>query len=147
MPPPPRGDGADSRIGFFSQQVHGQLAHDVWWLAVAVLVITTIETAHFLDDPVDHSVFNVIFEVVSAHGCVGISIGIPSAAYSFSGGWHTASKLVLCLVMIRGRHRGPLVALDRAVRLPTEQLHRDEEEDYRRITNRSISGDVSRPAS
>lgn len=39
-------------------------------------------------------------------------------AYSFSGGWRTASKVVLCGVMLRGRHRGLPVALDRAVRLP-----------------------------
>ncbi|EPE04669.1 impb mucb samb family protein [Ophiostoma piceae UAMH 11346] len=125
-----KGQTNETRISFISQQIHGQLAHDLWLLVLAVLVITTIETSHFLADPVSNSVFNVIFEVVSAYGCVGISMGVPNAAYSFSGGWHSASKIVLCLVMIRGRHRGLPVALDRAVRLPGEQLHRDEEEDY-----------------
>lgn len=122
---------AETRTSFVRQQIHGQLAHDIWWLVVAVLVITTIETSHFLADPVTYSVFNVIFEVVSAYGCVGISVGLPNQAYSFSGGWHAPSKLVLCLVMLRGRHRGLPVALDRAVRLPGEHLHRDEDEDYR----------------
>ncbi|OAQ65743.1 cation transporter [Purpureocillium lilacinum] len=127
-----RGGGASvSRISFISQQIHGQLAHDIWWLVLAVLVITTIETSQFLADPVTNSVFNIIFEVVSAYGCVGISVGLPNQAYSFSGSWHLSSKLVLCLVMLRGRHRGLPVALDRAVRLPAEQMHRDEEEDYR----------------
>lgn len=147
-PSPGRGNertgAAESRISFISQQIHGQLAHDIWWLVVAVLVITTIETSHFMSDPVTYSVFNVIFEVVSAYGCVGISVGLPSDAYSFSGGWHTPSKLVLCLVMLRGRHRGLPVALDRAVRLPGEQLHRDEDEDYRirrSITSRRMSGE------
>ncbi len=87
---------------------------------LAVLVICTIETSNWLADPVAYSVFNVIFEVVSAYGCVGISVGVSNEAYSFSGNWHTASKLVLCAVMIRGRHRGLPVALDRAVRLPGE---------------------------
>jgi Trk-type K+ transport system membrane component len=122
---------SESRINFISQQIHGQLAHDIWWLTLAVLVITTIETSHFLSDPVTYSVFNVIFEVVTAYGCVGISVGLPFAAYSFAGGWHAPSKLVLCLVMLRGRHRGLPVALDRAVRLPGEQLQRDEDEDWR----------------
>lgn len=121
----------NSRISFISQQIHGQLAHDIWWLVVAVLVIATIETAHFLGDPVSFSIFNIIFEVVSAYGTVGISIGIPTDAYSFSGAWYTGSKLALCLVMLRGRHRGLPVALDHAVRLPGEHLHRDEEEDHR----------------
>lgn len=129
-----REDGSsnpNSRISFISQQIQGQLAHDIWWLVLAVLVITTIETSHFMADPVVFSVFNIIFEVVSAYGTVGISVGIPTAAYSFSGAWRTGSKLVLCLVMLRGRHRGLPVALDHAVRLPGEQLHRDEEEDHR----------------
>jgi Trk-type K+ transport system membrane component len=130
--------GPESRISFISQQIQGQLAHDIWWLVLAVLVITTIETGNFLQDPITYSVFNVLFEVVSAYGTVGISVGLPTAAYSFSGGWHTASKLVLCLVMLRGRHRGLPVALDRAVRLPGEQLHRDEEEDFR--IRRSLTG-------
>ncbi|POS71411.1 hypothetical protein DHEL01_v210196 [Diaporthe helianthi] len=128
---PPNSNNPNSRISFITQQVHGQLAHDIWWLVLAVLVIATIETAHFLGDPVTFSVFNIIFEVVSAYGTVGISVGIPTDAYSFSGAWFTGSKLVLCLVMLRGRHRGLPVALDHAVRLPGEHLHRDEEEDQR----------------
>lgn len=124
-------DGPDGRLSFVRQQIQGQVAHDVWFLVVAVLAISIIETSHFLGDPVTYSVFNVIFEVVSAYGTVGISIGLPTAAYSFSGGWYIGSKLVLCLVMLRGRHRGLPVALDRAVRLPGEDLHRDEEEDWR----------------
>lgn len=125
------------RIDFVRQQVHGQLAHDIWWLVLAVLIITAIETDHFRADPVTFSVFNIIFEVVSAYGTVGISVGVPTAAYSFAGAWKTGSKLVLCLVMLRGRHRGLPVALDHAVRLPGEHLHRDEEEDNR--IRRSLS--------
>ena len=35
---------------------------------------------------------------------------------------HTLSKLILCAVMIRGRHSGLPVALDRAIMLPKEFL-------------------------
>ncbi|KAJ4393141.1 hypothetical protein N0V93_002348 [Gnomoniopsis smithogilvyi] len=135
-------DNADGRLSFIRQQIQGQVAHDIWFLVLAVLAISIIETRHFLDDPVTFSVFNVIFEVVSAYGTVGISTGLPNAAYSFSGAWYTGSKLVLCLVMLRGRHRGLPVALDRAVRLPGEHLHRDEEDDYRirrSMTSRRMS--------
>jgi len=141
----PLADGrTDSRISFVSQQIHGQLAHDLWWLVLAVLAISTLETANFLGNPAAYSVFNVIFEVVSAYGCVGISVGLPDVNYSFSGGWGKASKLVLCAVMLRGRHRGLPVALDRAVRLPGEQLLRDDEDDYRirrSMTSRRISAE------
>jgi Trk-type K+ transport system membrane component len=120
-----------SRIGFISHQIKGQLSHDMWSLVLAVLLIMIIETRHFLEDPVNFSVFNVVFEVVSAYGCVGISIGVPNNAYSFSGGLYAGSKLVLCAVMLRGRHRGLPVALDRAVQLPGDDLQWDEEEDLR----------------
>ncbi|KAI0876975.1 TrkH-domain-containing protein [Hypoxylon argillaceum] len=125
-----RDDLDQSRISFISHQIRGQLSHDLWWLVLAVLLIMIIETRHFLQDPITFSVFNVVFEVVSAYGCVGISIGLPNQAYSFSGGLYPGSKLVLCAVMLRGRHRGLPVALDRAVRLPGDEMHRVEEEDH-----------------
>ena len=40
--------------------------------------------------------------------------------FSLSGAFSTTSKLILCAVMIRGRHRGLPVAIDRAVILPSE---------------------------
>lgn len=120
---------AESTGYFVRQQLRGQLAHDLWWIVLAVLFITITETSQFERDPVSYAVFNVVFEVVSAYGCVGISIGLPNVAYSFCGGWHVLSKLILCAVMIRGRHRGLPVAIDRAVLLPGEHLAAAEEED------------------
>jgi Trk-type K+ transport system membrane component len=128
---PPKSEDENSRISFIGQQIRGQLAHDLWWLVAAVLIIMTIETAHFLGDPVTFSVFNVLFESVSAYACVGLSMGFPHVSFSFSGAWHPASRIILCLVMLRGRHRGLPVAVDRAVRLPGEKLYKEEEEDSR----------------
>ncbi|KAI1421488.1 TrkH-domain-containing protein [Xylaria sp. FL1777] len=139
---PNHNEVTQSRISFISHQIRGQLSHDLWWLVLAVLAIMIIETRHFLQDPVTFSVFNVVFEVVSAYGCVGISIGFPNQSYSFSGGLYPGSKLVLCAVMLRGRHRGLPVALDRAVRLPGDEMHRVEEEDH--DIRRSMS--VRRPS-
>lgn len=120
---------AGPRYLFVLQQVKGQLAHDIWLLALAVFVITTIEGSNFSRDPVSYSVFNILFEVVSAYGCVGISVGLPKKNCSFAGGWHSCSKLVLCVVMLRGRHRGLPATMDHAVRLAGEHLHEDEHED------------------
>lgn len=61
-----------------------------------------------------------MFELVSAYGSIGLSIGLPNANYSTCGAFHPVSKLIVCLVMIRGRHRGLPVAIDRAVMLPRE---------------------------
>ncbi|KAK3369813.1 cation transport protein-domain-containing protein [Podospora didyma] len=124
-----------------SHHVRSQLSHDVWWIAFALFLITVIETSHSLGDPVTFSLFNIIFEVVSAYANNGISIGLPFAAFSFSGGWHTGSKMVLVLVMLRGRHRGLPVALDRAVRLPGLDLDEKEEDDAEiRRTMSRVSG-------
>jgi hypothetical protein len=39
----------------------------------------------------------------------------------------TFSKLVICIVMLRGRHRGLPVALDRAIVFPTEFMRKASE--------------------
>ncbi|KAH0564947.1 hypothetical protein GP486_001667 [Trichoglossum hirsutum] len=124
---------------FMRHQLRAQLAHDLWWIVLAVIFITIVETSQFERDPVTYSVFNVIFETISAYGSVGISTGLPDQMYSFSGGWHKLSKLILCAVMIRGRHRGLPVAIDRAILLPDEHLAAAEEEDARIRMERSIS--------
>ncbi len=112
-----------------SQQVRGQLSHDVWWIALTLFLIALIETRHSLEDPATYSVFTILFEIVSGYTNIGISIGLPDQSYSFSGGMYTGSKIVMIFVMLRGRHRGLPVALDRAVRLPGKKLAEYEEED------------------
>lgn len=136
----PKSDGGPQTKSYFlQQQLRAQLAHDLWWLVLAVFIIMIIEGSQFERDPTNFSVFNVIFETVSGYGCVGISIGVPDDAYSFSGCWHKLSKLVLCAVMIRGRHRGLPVAIDKAVLLPSEAMFRAEEEDAQIRMVRTVS--------
>ena len=131
-------------MSFVGQQIKRQLAHDLWWLVLAIMAIVIIETDHFLEQPITYSVFNILFEATSAYACVGLSIGLPTESYSFSGGLHRGSKLVLSLVMMRGRHRGLPVAIDRAVRLPGEKLTRDEEEDSRIRRSKAMQEVVGR---
>ena len=118
-----------SRSYFVHQQLRSQLSHDIWWIALAVLFISIAESPNFNRDPVSYSTFNIIFEVVSAYGCVGVSVGIPGRNSSFCSGWHTISKLILAAVALRGRHRGLPVAIDQAVMLPNDSLAWAEEED------------------
>lgn len=127
-PPTPKSP-ASGRLYFIRHQLRAQMAFDLWWIALAVIIICIVEAGQFTRDPVTYSAFNIIFETVSAYGCVGISTGLPDQLYSFSGGWHTFSKLVLCAVMIRGRHRALPVAIDKAIMLPSEKLAKAEEED------------------
>ncbi len=109
-----------TRLRFVGQQVSLLIGHDCWFLAISSLFIVWIETDNFDRDPVTYSVFNTIFEVVSGYGGVGLTTGIPNQGYSLSGGWHVCSKLILCAVMLRGRHRGLPVSIDRAIQLPSD---------------------------
>ena len=122
---------SETNSHFVRHQLRAQLAHDAWWLVVALFLIMIVEASHFSAHPDEYSVFNFIFEIVSAYGTVGISVGVPNEAYSFCGAWHPLSQLILCAVMLRGRHRGLPVAIDKAVLLPSEEHARAEEEDGR----------------
>ncbi|KAL1612176.1 hypothetical protein SLS60_000400 [Paraconiothyrium brasiliense] len=134
------GEASEQTKGYFvRQQLRAQLAHDLWSLVLAIFVIMIIEGSNFKAHPAEYSVFNVVFETVSAYGCVGISVGFPGSDYSFSGSLHVLSKLVLCAVMIRGRHRGLPVAIDKAVLLPGEGVDEAEEEDGEIRMERTMS--------
>ncbi|KAF4495034.1 potassium transporter TRK-1 [Fusarium agapanthi] len=74
-----------------------------------------------VNDPA-FSVFSVLFEVTSAYGNVGLSLGYPTVSTSLCGMFGTFGKAVICLTMIRGRHRGLPYAVDRAIMLPTGQV-------------------------
>lgn len=70
--------------------------------------------------------------MVSAYGTVGLSLGYPGFNYSFSGQFHTLSKLIIIAMQIRGRHRGLPYALDKAVLLPSEEHHKKEKKQEQR---------------
>lgn len=131
-----------SRGYFVHQQIRSQLSHDIWWIALAVFFIAIAESDHYTANPVAFSTFNIIFEVVSAYGCVGVSLGFPGMNYSFCGAWHTISKLILAAVALRGRHRGLPVAIDKAIMLPSESLAWAEEEDAVLRRERARAGPV-----
>ncbi|KAI7116908.1 hypothetical protein KC337_g16197 [Hortaea werneckii] len=104
-----------------------KLSFDLWYIFLGTFIICIIEAGP-IGDPTNYafSVFSILFEVTSAYGNVGLSLGTNSTYTSLSGDFHTLSKLVICAMMIRGRHRGLPYALDRAVMLPGEGLEREE---------------------
>ncbi|TVY69020.1 Low-affinity potassium transport protein [Lachnellula suecica] len=104
------------------KEIQKQLSHDVWFPITAAIIILWIETGSYDRDPITFSVFNIFFETVSAYACVGLSTGLQDQPYSLSGEFHSASKLILCAAMLRGRHRGLPVAIDRAIQLPHNAL-------------------------
>ncbi|KAK9351178.1 cation transport protein-domain-containing protein [Lipomyces doorenjongii] len=108
---------------FVSNHLRRQLSFDLWYLFLGLFIICIAEGPQ-LQDPnnIDFSIFNVLFEVVSAYGTVGLSLGYPNTTTSFSAQFTVLSKLVIVAMMIRGRHRGLPYALDRAIILPSESM-------------------------
>jgi potassium uptake Trk family protein len=105
---------------YLAAHARRQLAFDMWWLGFALWLVCIIEKDNIQDPETNgwFTVFSCLFELTSAYGTVGLSTGTPVDNFSLSGRFHTLSKLVVIAVMLRGRHRGLPVAIDRAVLLP-----------------------------
>ncbi|KAK6340335.1 hypothetical protein TWF730_002098 [Orbilia blumenaviensis] len=105
-------------LSFFGSQLRLQLSNDLWFLILGIWIIVLIEAKRIEAEPKEFSFFNVCFEAVSGYGTVGVSTGYPGVNYSFAGEFKPLSKIVMCFIMLRGRHRGLPVSLDKAVQLP-----------------------------
>ena len=81
------------------------------WLFVFIFLVCAFESHHLR--PVDHNItfLKIVFEVVSAFGAVGLTTGYPNVTSSFATVLSRASKVVLLLTMLMGRHRGLLESM------------------------------------
>jgi hypothetical protein len=93
-------------------------------LLVVVIVIAMIEDGSLTNDP-NFSIFSLLYEISSAFGTVGLSLGYPNTVTSFSARWSVASKVLLCGVMLMGRHRGLPSELDSAVAIVSRRQDED----------------------
>ncbi|KAL4953161.1 cation transporter [Aspergillus filifer] len=128
--------------GYVLTHMRNQLSFDLWYIFLGIFCICAAEAGRIMDsDEPAFQVFPIFFEAVSAYGNVGLSLGYPNTATSFSAQFSVFSKLVICALMIRGRHRGLPSQLDRAVLLPNDRLVEDDHVDPSRATlyrNRSM---------
>lgn len=114
-------EGDDTAAGIASH-LQKQLAYDIWFQFLAFFLVSIIERSHILRGDPGFDSFSVLFEVTSAYGTVGLSTGVPGEDYSLSGSFASLSKVVMLFVMVRGRHRGLPLAIDRSILLPGEEL-------------------------
>ncbi|CAI6294506.1 unnamed protein product [Periconia digitata] len=132
------GSGESSYLG---THLRRQLSFDLWFVFLGFFFISIIEGTRLGNDKdIKFTLFSVLFEIVSAYGTVGLSLGYPDTSTSFSAQFKPLSKLIIIAMMLRGRHRGLPYALDRAILLPSESLHKKEEEDATRRARRSSMG-------
>ncbi|KAL5504726.1 hypothetical protein ACEPAH_7389 [Sanghuangporus vaninii] len=128
-------------LGYLAWHARKQLVFDMWWIGLVLFIFCIIER-HKLHDEENYgwfTIFALIFEIIYAYAGVGISLGLPYANYSFSGALSTLSKIILVMVMIRGRHRDLPLAIDRAVMLPHEYKTANEYDGEREETSIRMS--------
>ncbi|KAG0133775.1 cation transport protein-domain-containing protein [Tuber indicum] len=115
---------------FVGAHLRKQLSFDLWYIFLGLFIITISEGPR-IQDPKDYAftTFAILFEVVSAYGTVGLSLGYPNSNASFSAQFGVIGKLVIIAMQIRGRHRGLPYELDRAILLPSESLQQKEAQD------------------
>jgi potassium uptake Trk family protein len=131
---------SEKEPSYVGAHLRKQLSFDLWYLFLGLFIIAIVEGTRLQDiNDWAFSLFNVLFEIVSAYGTVGLSLGYPTINASFSAEFHSLSKLVIIAMQIRGRHRGLPYELDRAILLPSESLQQKEQKEAVRIMTRRRS--------
>ncbi|ODQ79041.1 hypothetical protein BABINDRAFT_18187, partial [Babjeviella inositovora NRRL Y-12698] len=120
-------EDAKTPKSFVSAHLRRQLSFDLWFIFLGLFIICIAEGGRLQSGDSLFSVFAVLFEIVSAYGTVGLSLGYPGSNTSFCGQFTVLSKLVIIAMMIRGRHRGLPYALDRAIMLPSDKMNQRDE--------------------
>ncbi|KAF2864571.1 hypothetical protein K470DRAFT_203962, partial [Piedraia hortae CBS 480.64] len=119
---------SDDVPSYIAQHLRRQLSFDLWFVFLGFFLVCIVEGKRLADmNDSSFTMFAVLFEIVSAYGTVGMSLGYPNTNTAFSAQLHSLSKVMLMAIMIRGRHRGLPYALDRAILLPSENLHKADE--------------------
>lgn len=90
---------------FVITQIQRQLTSDICWVITGIFCICVLE-AESIMSPSPVTIATVIYECVSAFGNVGASTGYPNTSTSQAAQYRTLSKLVLIILMYKGRHRG-----------------------------------------
>lgn len=128
----------EEETSYLGTHLRRQLSFDLWFVFLGFFLIAIIE-GNRLENTNEYAftLFSVLFEIVSAYGTVGLSLGYPGINASFSAEFKVLSKLIIIAMQIRGRHRGLPYALDRAILLPSESLHKKEDEDAMKRARRN----------
>ncbi|AQZ11710.1 TRK1 (YJL129C) and TRK2 (YKR050W) [Zygosaccharomyces parabailii] len=130
-----------SNTSFIGAHLMRQLSYDLWFMFLGLFIICIVEGGKIRDNArPDFTIFAILFEIVSAYGTVGLSLGYPNSETSFSAQFNTLSKLVIIALLIRGRHRGLPYKLDRAIILPSNRLDNIDKQQEVTLRNRLARG-------
>ncbi|KAK0738299.1 cation transport protein-domain-containing protein [Schizothecium vesticola] len=131
------GNSNGNDLSYVGAHLRRQLSFDLWYIFVGLFILAISEGNRVMAN--DFSMFAVLFEIISAYGTVGMSLGYPTVNASLCSQFSVVGKLTLIAMMIRGRHRGLPYGLDRAILLPSEALHSKEAADAEARIARQMS--------
>lgn len=148
----PADENADeNEPSYVGAHLRRQLSFDLWYIFLGFFIISISEGKRIQSGDPGFTMFTVLFEIVSAYGTVGLSLGYTNINASFSAEFGVIAKLVIIAMQIRGRHRGLPYELDRAILLPSEHLQKKEADDAalraRRRSSIGTIGTVGGPVS
>jgi len=114
------GDGALLAMPKDTTQMRTQtkllLTQDTVLLFSILVLILIFQENNIINDP-HFTYFKVIFELASAYGTCGLSMGYPGYVSSFSSVFDLFPKLLIAFVMLMGRHRGLPTSIDSAIQI------------------------------
>lgn len=90
---------------FVMTQIQRQLTSDIGWVVCFVFLVSVAEWEAIMS-PSPITIISIIYECVSAFGGIGASLGYPNSDAAQSQQYRTISKVLLIILMYRGRHRG-----------------------------------------
>jgi hypothetical protein len=122
-------NGDEGEPSYVGAHLRRQLSFDLWYIFLGFFIIAISEGPRLQSGDPNFTMFIVLFEIVSAYGTVGLSLGYPTINASFSAEFGVIAKLIIIAMQIRGRHRGLPYELDRAILLPSESMHEKEDAD------------------
>jgi len=111
-------------LSYVGAHLRRQLSFDLWYIFIGFFILSISEGPRLQRG--DFQMFSMLFEIVSAYGTVGLSLGYSGISASLCSQFSVVGKLVIIAMMIRGRHRGLPYGLDRAILLPSESLNAKE---------------------
>ncbi|KAM3518554.1 hypothetical protein NHJ13051_008100 [Beauveria bassiana] len=123
-----------SALSYVGTHLRRQLSFDLWFVFLGFFILCISEGSKIQAKRFD--VFSVLFEVVSAYGTVGLSMGAVGVNASLCSQFSVVGKLIIAALQIRGRHRGLPYGLDKAVLLPSEARFKKEAEEAEAVLAR-----------
>ncbi|KAA8650474.1 low affinity potassium transporter [Aspergillus tanneri] len=83
--------------------IQRQLGFDLWYVMLGFFLVAVAEGSRLQQhrDDLAFSLFPILFEIVSAYGTVGLSLGYPRTETSLCGEFSIISKLVVVAMQVR----------------------------------------------